>query len=130
LRANYRDYGTIEGRLRTIQEGYQGSLQFQLLDAALRQKVRCYFPEDLLPDVFDKFRKRVEVSGIIHYRKNGAPIGIEAERIEALPACAARCKHRRRRDRDKWGSHFESSVIKRGCCQNLSAICGKLSKTM
>lgn len=85
LRANYSDYGTIEGRLRTIQEGYQGSLQFQLLDAALRQKVRCYFPEDLLPDVFDKFRRRVEVSGIIHYRKNGAPIGIEAERIDALP---------------------------------------------
>lgn len=51
----------------------------------LRQKVRCYFPEELLPDVFEKFRKRVEVSGVIHYRKNGTPISIEAERIDALP---------------------------------------------
>jgi hypothetical protein len=84
-RADYNDYGTLEGRLQTIQEGYQGSLQFHLADAVLRQKVRCYFPEDLLPEVFEKFRKRVEVSGVIHYRKNGAPISIRAERIEALP---------------------------------------------
>jgi len=84
-RTDYRDYGTIEGRLQTIQESTQGSLQFQLVDSALKQKVRCYFPEALLPEVFGKFRKRVEVSGIIHYRKNGAPISIEAARIEALP---------------------------------------------
>ncbi len=84
-RADYNDYGTIEGRLQTIQEGYQGSLQFHIVDMVLRQKVRCYFPEELLPDVFEKFRKRVEVSGVIHYRKNGTPISIEAERIDALP---------------------------------------------
>lgn len=84
-RADYRDYGTIEGRLHTIQEGQHGSLQFQLQDPTLRQKVRCYFPEELLPEVFDKFRKRVEVTGMIHYRKNGVAISIEAERIDALP---------------------------------------------
>jgi hypothetical protein len=83
-RANYSDYGTIEGRLETIQEVH-GGLQFQIRDAMLRQKVRCYFPEELLPEVFEKFRKRVEVSGLIHYRKNGTPIGIEAERIQTLP---------------------------------------------
>jgi hypothetical protein len=83
-RANYSDYGTIEGRLETIQEVH-GGLQFHIRDAMLRQKVRCYFPEELLPEVFEKFRKRVEVSGLIHYRKNGAPIGIDAERIQPLP---------------------------------------------
>lgn len=83
-RADYNDYGTIEGRLETIQESY-GTLQFYIRDALLRQRVRCYFPEELLPDVFDKFRKRVEVSGIIHYRKNGTPISIGAEHIVALP---------------------------------------------
>ena len=83
-RADYNDYGTIEGRLETIQESY-GTLQFYIRDAMLRQRVRCYFPEELLADVFDKFRKRVEVSGIIHYRKNGTPISIEAEHIIALP---------------------------------------------
>jgi len=83
-RADYNDYGTIEGRLETIQESY-GSLQFYIRDALLRQRVRCYFPEELLPDVFDKFRKRVEVSGVIHYRKNGTPISIEAEHVIGLP---------------------------------------------
>jgi hypothetical protein len=47
--------------------------------------VRCYFPEELLPSVFDTFRKRVEVSGVIHYRKNGTPVSIDAEQIIALP---------------------------------------------
>jgi hypothetical protein len=83
-RADYNDYGTIEGRLETIQESY-GSLQFYIRDAMLRQRVRCYFPEELLPEVFDKFRKRVEVSGVIHYRKNGTPLSIEAEHIIGLP---------------------------------------------
>lgn len=83
-RADYNDYGTLEGRLETIQESY-GTLQFQLRDAMLRHKVRCYFPEQLLPEVFDTFRKRVEVSGVIHYRKDGTPISIVAERIDDLP---------------------------------------------
>jgi hypothetical protein len=83
-RADYNDYGTIEGRLESIQETY-GTLQFFIRDALLRQRVRCYFPEDLLPAVFDTFRKRVEVSGVIHYRKNGTPVSIEVEHILGLP---------------------------------------------
>lgn len=83
-RADYNDYGTVEGRLETIQESY-GNLQLFVRDAMLRQKVRCHFPEEMLPDVFDKFRKRVEVSGVIHYRRNGTPISIEVEQIIGLP---------------------------------------------
>jgi hypothetical protein len=83
-RADYNDYGTLEGRLETIQESY-GSLQFFLRDPMLRQKVRCYFPEELLPQVFQHFRKRAEVSGVIHYRKNGVALSIEAEQIIRLP---------------------------------------------
>ena len=82
-RADYNDYGTIEGRLEAIQES-RGTLQFFIRDAMLRLRVRCYFPEELLPAVFDKFRKRVEVSGVIHYRKNGTPVSIEAEQIIGL----------------------------------------------
>lgn len=81
-RSEYRDFGTIEGRLETIQESYGGGLQFQIRDAALHQKVRCYFPEDMLPEVFKNFRKRVEVAGVIYYRKGGVPISISAERLE------------------------------------------------
>jgi hypothetical protein len=83
-RTDYNDFGTIEGRLETIQESY-GSLQLYIRDALLRQRVRCYFPEEMLPAVFEQFRKRVEVSGIIHYRKNGTPVSIEAEHIVGLP---------------------------------------------
>ena len=83
-RADYNDYGTIEGRLEAIQET-RGTLQFFIRDAMLRLRVRCYFPEGLLPAVFEKFRKRVEVSGMVHYRKNGAPVSIEAEHIIGLP---------------------------------------------
>jgi hypothetical protein len=83
-RADYNDYGTIEGRLESIQESY-GALQFYIRDVMLRQRVRCYFPEELLPAVFDTFRKRVEVSGVIHYRKNGTPVSIEVEQILGLP---------------------------------------------
>lgn len=83
-RSDYNDYGTIEGRLETIQEGISG-LQFRIRDPMYRQKILCHFPEDLLPTVFEQFRKRVEVSGVIHYRKNGMPISIVAENIEAMP---------------------------------------------
>jgi hypothetical protein len=83
-RADYSDYGTVEGRLETIQDK-EGSLQLQVRDAVLRQTVRCYFPEEMLPEVFEKFRKRVEITGLIHYRANGVPISIEAASIDTLP---------------------------------------------
>lgn len=82
-RADYKDYGTVEGRLTAIQE--QGTLQLLLKDEWLKQTVRCYVPEELLPDAFANFRRRVEVSGAIHYRRNGTPISVEVERIEPLP---------------------------------------------
>lgn len=81
---DYNDFGTIEGRLETIQD-HRGSLQLQLRDPLLKQKIRCYFPESMLADVFDKFRKRVEIAGVIHYRSNGLPISIEVQTIDALP---------------------------------------------
>lgn len=83
-RVDYNDFGTIEGRLETIQDK-EGSLQLQIRDAALRQTVRSYFQEEMLPKAFEMFRRRVEVSGIIHYRRNGTPVSIEASHIEGLP---------------------------------------------
>jgi len=83
-RADYNDYGTIEGRLETIQD-HEGSLRLQVRDSLFRQNVRCYFDEGKLPFAFSAFRKRVEVSGIIHYRKNGTPISIEVSQIDTLP---------------------------------------------
>ncbi|MBV9785537.1 MAG: hypothetical protein JO264_17155 [Acidisphaera sp.] len=84
-RIDYNDFGTIEGRLETIQDK-DGNLQMQVRDATFRQTVRCHFPEEMLTDAFNNFRKRVDVSGTVHYRKNGTPVSIEVAAIEKLPA--------------------------------------------
>jgi len=39
----------------------------------------------MIDDVLGSFRKRVEIEGRIHYRRNGTPISIEAFEIEVLP---------------------------------------------
>ena len=57
----------------------------QIRDAILRQTIRCYFPEEMLNEAFTSFRKRVEISGFVHYRRNGVPISIEVVRIDQLP---------------------------------------------
>lgn len=82
-RAAYSDYGVIEGRLDTIQD--RGKLEIHVRDAAFRQTVRCFFPEEMLPKAFENFRKRVEVSGIVHYRRNGVPVSIDITQIDRLP---------------------------------------------
>lgn len=82
-RSDYSDFGTVEGRLEAIQD--RGTLLIQVRDALFHSSIRCYFNEDMLPKAFDCFRKRVEITGTIHYRKNGVPISIEATNIEAIP---------------------------------------------
>jgi len=83
-RAGYKDIGTVEGRLETIQERHTG-LQFEVRAALLRQTVRCHFAEDLLPKAFKLFRKRVEVAGLIKYRRNGIPVSVDVATVEELP---------------------------------------------
>jgi hypothetical protein len=82
-KAAYNDYGTLEGRLRAIQD--EGTLRLMLRDDMFGVTTRAYVSDDLLPAAFDNFRKRVEVSGLIHYRRNGTPISIEVSRIDPLP---------------------------------------------
>jgi hypothetical protein len=83
FRVDYKDYGTVEGRLEAIQD--QGGLELRVRDAALRITVKCYVPEDMLAEAFGNFRKRVEVAGLVHYRRNGTPVSIEASAIAPLP---------------------------------------------
>ena len=83
-RVDYSDHGTIEGRLETIQDK-DGRLQLQIRDVLVREGVKCYFPEEMLESVFANFRKRVEIAGVIHYRRNGVPISIKVEHIDTVP---------------------------------------------
>ena len=82
-RIEYRDAGTLDGRLEAIQD--KSGLSFSVRDPVFSQAIRCFFPEALLPKALTAFRKRVEVSGIIHYRKNGKPVRIDVADIELLP---------------------------------------------
>jgi hypothetical protein len=82
-RSDYRDYGTVEGDLEAIQD--RNGLQIRVRDQILRTSILCLVPEGMLKEAFDNFRKRVEISGLIHYRRNGTPISIGVDKIESLP---------------------------------------------
>lgn len=82
--SDYHDFGTIEGRLEAIIDA-AGSLRIRIRDFLYPKAINCVVPEKLIQSVFDSFRKRVEIEGRIHYRKDGTPISIEAEIIDVIP---------------------------------------------
>ncbi len=83
-RTEYSDVGTIEGRLQAIQES-GGSLKIKIKDPLYAKAIECALPEDMIEDALATFRKRVEVSGLIRYRKNGNPVSIQVSDIEVMP---------------------------------------------
>jgi hypothetical protein len=81
---DYYDTGTIEGRLEAIQDA-SGALKISVQDYLFPKPISCVVPESMIEQVFASFRKRVEITGKVHYRRGGAPISIEAFEIEILP---------------------------------------------
>jgi hypothetical protein len=90
LRTKYiEDYGTIEGQLRIVsaQNGYH----FTVYDPVTERGIRCRIAEERIDEAIRAFRKRVIVSGLIHYRSDGEPISIDVEDfilLESQPAAA------------------------------------------
>lgn len=82
--SDYHDFGTIEGRLEAIMDS-AGSLKIRIKDFLYPKAINCVVPEKMIQSVLDSFRKRVEIEGRIHYRKDGTPISIEANIIEVIP---------------------------------------------
>ena len=82
-RSNYHDFGTIEGRLEVIQDA-AGSLKIRVRDFLYPRAINCVVPEKLIEKVLGSFRRRVEIEGLIHYRRDGTPINVEAHVIEEL----------------------------------------------
>ncbi len=82
--SDYHDFGTIEGRLEAIQDA-SGALRIKVKDFLYPHAINCVVPETMINDVLSSFRKRVEIEGRIHYRRDGTPISIEANLIEVLP---------------------------------------------
>ncbi|PHS23474.1 MAG: hypothetical protein COA84_11120 [Robiginitomaculum sp.] len=81
---DYYDHGTIEGRLEAIQDA-SGALKIRVQDFLYPKPISCVVPEKMIETVFASFRKRVEITGKIHYRRDGKPISIEATEIDILP---------------------------------------------
>lgn len=81
---DYHDVGTIEGRLEAIQDS-AGSLRIRVKDFLYPKAINCIVPERMIDNVLGSFRKRVEIEGRIHYRRDGTPISIEAHFIDVLP---------------------------------------------
>ena len=82
--SDYYDYGSIEGRLEAIQDA-SGALKIRIQDYLFPKPISCVVPERMIEKVFQSFRKRVEIDGKIHYRRDGTPISIEAGEIDILP---------------------------------------------
>ncbi len=76
-------YGTIEGELLALK--IRGRLNFSIWDTLTGKEVKCFFRDELFDDVISSIRKRVAVSGLIHYNKVGRPLKIDIERIRQFP---------------------------------------------
>jgi hypothetical protein len=79
----YEDFGTVEGRIHVISD--QGALHVFVTEPVWNRRIRCYFGEDMLPNFLAAFRKRVELTGRIKYRRDGKPISIEATALSEFP---------------------------------------------
>lgn len=82
--SDYYDFGTIEGRLEAIKDA-SGSLKIGVRDFLYPRAITCDVPEGMIDKVFSSFRRRVELNGKIHYRRDGTPISIEASDLDVLP---------------------------------------------
>lgn len=83
LAAGHEDYGSIEGRLRTVSD--KGGLHFVVKEPILNHEVRCFIPERLTDTAMTNFRHRVEVYGLIKYRKDGKAVSIDVDDIVPFP---------------------------------------------
>ena len=83
LASEHEDYGSIEGRLQTLTE--RGRLQFIVYERLWDKQARCYIPENLVEEALAAFGSRVEVYGLIRYRKDGKPVNIDVDEIRVFP---------------------------------------------
>lgn len=78
-----KDYGTLEGRLLVLSA--QGGFFIHVIDPLTDRGIRCTLNDVLFDEAFKAFRKRVAVTGTIHYRKDGEPNMIEVDELFVFP---------------------------------------------
>ncbi|WP_421856644.1 hypothetical protein [Oricola sp.] len=82
--SSYSDYGTLEGTLKAISD-QSGGLEIRIQDPLWKRAIPCRVSDEQIEDAMGAFRKRVEVSGLIHYNRLGRPTSIRMESLTALP---------------------------------------------
>jgi len=83
IREEANDYGSVQGRLQTISE--RGGFYFVIYEPIWDKSIRCKMSQELITEALNYFGKRVEVIGLIKYRKDGSPISIKVEQIIPFP---------------------------------------------
>lgn len=82
--SSYNDFGTIEGTLRAIAD-QSGGLEIKILDPLWKRAIPCRVNDNQIELAMSAFRRRVEVSGPIHYNRLGRPTSIRMESLAILP---------------------------------------------
>lgn len=78
-----KDYGTLEGRLLVLSA--QGGFIIHVVDPLTERGVRCSLSDVLFEDAIKAFRKKVAVTGTVHYRKDGEPNLIDVDELFVFP---------------------------------------------
>jgi hypothetical protein len=83
LTASYTDHGSIEGHLQVVSE--RRGLHVVVYEPLWDKPVRCHLSDEQAAIALQNFGKRVEVTGLVHYRGDGVPVSIDVDEIEAFP---------------------------------------------
>ena len=78
----HQAYGSVEGRLQTITE--RGTFQFVVFDALTDRGINCFVPQEKFKEAHGAFGKRVNVSGVVQYDRNGLPVSIKVDAIRVF----------------------------------------------
>ena len=83
LEAHYQEDGAVDGILERVDA--HGKLEFRVYDLLDNRSIKCEIKESQELEALANFRKRVEVVGLVKYRKDGLPVSIKAARIIKFP---------------------------------------------
>lgn len=83
LEAHYQEDGAVDGILERVDA--HGKLEFRVYDLLDNRPIKCEIKESQEQEALANFRKRVEVVGVVMYRKDGLPVSIKANRIIKFP---------------------------------------------
>ncbi len=83
LQTPTRAYGTIDGYLLALE--LRGRLNFEIDEMLSRNRIKCFFGDEIYNDVIKALRQRVSAYGLISYKKGGIPKNIEIEKVAAFP---------------------------------------------